>query len=137
VNYFERTADRYEHSHEGLAANLRAADLLRRLGRTEEALNKRYLRALKLVKRPDDYRNRWMSLDAFRERILGAWNAWVDSGEFAAAISLARMMQPLFSAEQAMELTALANERWARSLQAEYEAAPYSRRRQILPLLRE
>jgi len=128
INYFEKTADKYADSHEGLAANLRAADLLRRAGRSEEALDKRYRNALQMIKRPEDFRNRWLSLEQFRARIRTAWEEWSGQHAYREAITLSKMMTPLFERVPAFEMTADANRSWAEYLQQKLEKAPYSER---------
>ena len=128
INYFEKTADKYADSHEGLAANLRAADLLRSAGRNEEALNKRYNNALQMVKRPEDFRNRWLSLTQFRARIRTAWEEWSNQHAYREAITLSKMMTPLFERISAFKMTADANRDWAEYLQQQLDEAPYSER---------
>lgn len=136
INHFERTAEKYAQSQEGVAANLRAADLLRRAGRSEEALNKRYRNALKSVKHPEDFRNRWLSLKQFRNQIENAWQEWTDAHSYQEAITLAGMMTPLFPSVRARELTARANHRWAEHLEQQLQHAVYSERASLEKLQR-
>ena len=137
INHFERTAEKYAESQEGVAANLRAANLLRRAGRNEEALNKRYRNALKSVKNPQDFRNRWLSLEQFRDQIQTAWKAWADTHAYREALTLASMMTPLFPTVQAREMTARANHRWAEYLQRQMELSAYSERKALQRAYRE
>jgi tetratricopeptide (TPR) repeat protein len=131
INHFERTAEKYARSQEGVAANLRAADLLRRAGRNEEALNKRYSNALRTVKQPEDFRNRWLSLEQFRGQIRKAWEEWADAHAYQEAITLAGMMTPLFPPLQAREFTARANRRWAEYLDQQSEYATYTQQQKL------
>jgi len=119
IFYFERTAMKYEDSHEGLAANVYLADLLRKEGRSEEAYLA-YQRALRLKQRPENYRNQWLSIDEFRKLILNAWNEWTEVGDFENPIALAKLMHPLFPKFQALELTANARQQWAEHFEREF-----------------
>jgi tetratricopeptide (TPR) repeat protein len=125
IRYFERTAQVYERSHEALASCLWAGDLLREQGRDEEALEQ-YGQALRMVRRPESFRNRWLDIEAFRQAILTAWNDWITKQRFAEAIALSELMSPLFPRDQAYEFAARANQRWAEHLQAESEKLPNS-----------
>ena len=127
VSHFERTAKRYERSHEALAASLAAGDIMRVLGRNEEALDS-YGQALRMVRKPENFRNKWIDLEHFRRNILQAWKDWGDQQRFAEAIALAEMMSPLFPRDQADELAALAHQRWAEQLESQMQALPYSER---------
>ncbi|MCH8830055.1 MAG: hypothetical protein IID45_10815, partial [Planctomycetes bacterium] len=128
ISYFSRAAQNYAHSHEGIAANLRLADLLRAAERGEEAL-KAYSRALKSVTNPAIFRNRWISLKEFRSRILAAWNGWVEEHAYLSAIELAKLMSPLIDRIQAKELEALAHQRWAEHLKRRLFSAKFSERK--------
>ncbi|HID24732.1 MAG TPA: tetratricopeptide repeat protein, partial [Planctomycetaceae bacterium] len=130
IDYYERTAQRFPNSHESLAANLRVADLLRKcqpIPRTEEALEM-YRRALRSVRRVEDFRNRWVSLEEFRQTILRAWNEWVDGHDYEEAITLANYMVPLFPKARALELAARAHQHWAEYLAEQVEQAPDAKR---------
>ncbi|GAB4135803.1 MAG: hypothetical protein Tsb009_02480 [Planctomycetaceae bacterium] len=135
INYFGRAAKNYIDSHEGVAASLRLADILRQTGRDEEALLA-YKNALGTVKSAARYRNRWIPLEEFRSRVLDAWNQWADQGQFQMAIKLALLMPPLIPEVQAQELHAIANSRWATQLSRELKSVPYSlylsKRKQVL-----
>ncbi|MEQ9067805.1 MAG: tetratricopeptide repeat protein, partial [Gimesia chilikensis] len=72
IGFYEQTTHRYAGTHEGLAAYLHLAELLRKNGRTEEALIA-YRTALRSVSSPEDFRNRWISLEGFRKYVLDAW----------------------------------------------------------------
>jgi tetratricopeptide (TPR) repeat protein len=134
IRYFERTAQVYERSHEALASCLWAGDLLREQGRDEEALEQ-YGQALRMVRRPESFRNRWLDIEGFRQAILNAWNAWITKQRFAEAIALSELMSPLFPRDQAYEFAARANQRWAEHLQAEFEKLPHSQQLKKKPEL--
>ena len=127
VAEFERTAQRYENTHEGLVAQLCAAKLLRQLNRNEEAIDA-YRRVLQTVERPEDFHNPWLNLGEFRQAIVSAWTDWLEDASYAEAIKLSQLMTPLFAEIQAQRLTAQANQLWAESLEREFQEAPYSRR---------
>ena len=104
--------------HEAVAARLGAAAALRKLGRNEEALES-YAQVLRTVSRPRSFRNRWISLRKLQETVVEAWNAWMEHHFYDEAIALSEMMSPAVPREQAIELTARANQRWAQHLEAE------------------
>lgn len=136
IFYYEQTARQYPDSHEGLDAYVRAGDLLRRAGRDEEALEA-YRRALAMVKDPAEFRNRWRTLESFRQAMLDAWKDWIRRKAFDKAIALAGMMGSAFEEVQALEFVALANRQWAESLEAAVAEAPYSRRAALVRKMRE
>lgn len=115
---------KYEESQEGLAANVAAAELMRKKGRDEEALDA-YRRSLQLVRRGQYFPNRWLKRHDFRRALEAAWKSWVQGHKFAEAIELARLMPPVLPDVQAIRFVAVANERWAESLEAELKAAPF------------
>lgn len=137
IGFYEQTTHRYAGTHEGLAAYLHLAELLRKNGRTEEALIA-YRTALRSVSSPEDFRNRWISLEGFRKYALDAWNDWVDEEKikngvtcFSAAIQLSEYLPPLLPEVQARELAANANRRWAEYLERSYEQTTVSERERL------
>ena len=115
---------KYEESQEGLAANVAAADLMRKAGRDEEALDA-YRRSLQLVRRGRYFPNRWLKRHEFRLALEAAWKSWTQGHKFSEAIELARLMPPVLPEVQAYRFVAVANERWAEALEAELKAAPF------------
>src|SRR4029077_1168930 len=63
------------------------------------------------------FRNRWISLRKLQESVLDAWNAWMEHYFYDEDITLAEMMSPAVPREQAIELVARANQRWAQHLE--------------------
>ena len=126
VAFFQRTAERFDRSHEAQAARLGAASALRKLGRTEEALEN-YAQVLRSVSRPKSFRNRWVTLKKLQDSVLEAWNAWMEHHYYQEAIALAEMMSPTIPREEALELAARASRRWAQHLEAELAALPADR----------
>lgn len=143
IDFYEQTTHRYAGTHEGLAAYLHLAELLRKNGRTEEALIA-YRTALRSIKNPDEFRNRWITLEGVRTYVLDAWNDWVDEDKikdgvtfFNAAIQLSDFLPPLFPIVQAKELAANANRRWAEYLQRMFQSSSVSQQETMKPLLNE
>ncbi|MBI3864708.1 MAG: tetratricopeptide repeat protein [Planctomycetia bacterium] len=126
VVHYLRTTERYGQTHEGLASRLGAASALRRLGRNEEALEL-YATVLRSVTRPKSFRNRWLSLKRLQEMVIEAWNSWMEHHDYGDAIFLADVMSPAIPYEQAVELMARANQRWAEHLEAELAKVPADR----------
>ena len=126
LTYYERTIERFERSHEALAARMGAADALRKLGRNQEALE-RYSEVLRSIRRPRTFRNRWISLKKVREIVLQAWDGWVENDFYSEAITLAESMSPVVPRDEAYELAARASQRWAEHLDAEIAKLPFNR----------
>jgi tetratricopeptide (TPR) repeat protein len=117
---------RYPDRAEGLAGNVRRAELLRKAQRWEEALDA-YVKALEQV-RPSGFTNRWLQLDEFRRFVMAAFDDFKRTRAYEFAVELARHMRPLFppkEAYQALERLATANELWAAQVEAEIAARPF------------
>ncbi len=127
IDAYRRTAREFPDSHEELAANVRAADLLRRVGRNEDS-QEHYRRALQAVKSAEDFRNRWMSLAEFRALIQEALDAWVNEGAYEMAVALTSNMAPLFPVDQALGFAAETNRKWALSLEEKLKQSGFSKR---------
>lgn len=143
IGLYEQTTHRYAGTHEGLAAYLHLGDLLRKDGRTEEALIA-YRAALRSINSVQDFRNRWLSLEQFQTYVLDAWNDWVDEAKikngvttFNTAIQLADYLPPLLPEVQARELAANAHRRWAEYLERLVEKSPMSEQEVMKPQLKE
>ncbi len=124
ATYYQRTAERFEQSHEALAARLGGAAALRKLGRNEQALET-YSLVLRSVTRPSGFRNRWVSLKKLQEMVIDAWNAWMEHHYYDEAIALADLMSPAIPREQAASnSTARAAAGRAQHLEAEGAGHP-------------
>ncbi len=123
VVFYQRTAERFDQSHEALAARLGAAASLRKLGRNEEALET-YALVLRSITRPGSFRNRWVSLKKLQEMVIDAWSSWMEHDQYDEAIALAEMMSPAVPREQALELLARANQRCAQHVEGEVARLP-------------
>lgn len=135
INYYQQVLRKYPTSHEGQASLIELADLLLRLGRNEEAIAS-YRRALKTIRRPEDFRNRWLSVRQFQDSADRAWEHWIDDGDFELALGIATDLTPLFTIMRASERVAETHQRWAQRLQADYDAAGYEKRMSLVPELR-
>jgi tetratricopeptide (TPR) repeat protein len=121
----------FSDSQEGLAANVRRAELLRKAQRWEEALDA-YVKALEMV-HPAGFSNRWLRLDEFRAIVIAAWDDLKRTHAYEFAVELAKHMRPLFppaQAYQAVERVATANELLASQLESEIANRPYRVREQ-------
>ncbi len=136
IHLLSRTAKRYLESHEGVAASLAAGDLLRQAHRNEEALQM-YRQALEQVKSREDFRNRWISSEQFRDRINKAWKEWIANHDFKEAIELSRLMSPLFLEAEAYERVAQANQHRAEFIEQELSQASYQEQMDRKEELRE
>jgi tetratricopeptide (TPR) repeat protein len=121
----------YADSQEGLAANVRRAELLRKAQRWEEALDA-YVKALEMI-RPKGFSNRWLRLDEFRSNVVAAWDDLKRTHAYEFAVELAKHMRPLFPPEkayEAVERVATATQLLAAQLQSEIADRPYRVREQ-------
>jgi tetratricopeptide (TPR) repeat protein len=128
----------YPASPEGLAANVRRAELLRKAQRWEEALDA-YVKALERG-RANGFTNRWLQLDEFRRFVLAAFEDFKRTRAYEFAVELARHMRPLFppkEASEALERVATANELWAAQIETEIAERPYVVRQRREPELLE
>ncbi|HEV8003920.1 MAG TPA: tetratricopeptide repeat protein [Planctomycetaceae bacterium] len=129
---------RYPDTAEGLAGNVRRAELLRKAQRWEEALDA-YVKALERM-RASGFTNRWLQLDEFRRFVLAAFDDFKRTRAYEFAVELARHMRPLFppkDAFEALERVATANELWAAQLDSEIAQRPFAVREQRNPELLE
>src|SRR5580704_10974913 len=116
----------YADSPEGLAANVRRAELLRKAQRWEEALDA-YVKALEMI-RPTGFSNRWLRLEEFRAIVVAAWDDLRRTRAYEFAIELAKHMRPLFPPEksyEAVERVATATQLLASQLESEIADRPY------------
>jgi tetratricopeptide (TPR) repeat protein len=136
INYYQRTARRFADTDEWLASQLRMANLLRDTGRDEEAIAA-YRQVLRSVVRPQDFRNRWLTISQFRDAVLLAWSDWVEKKKFERALALTRVMPPLIDRIRSLELMAQTSQQWAVTAQAEADAATFKVRQELLPDVRK
>ena len=136
INYYQRTARRFAETDEWLASQLRMASLLRKEGRDEEAVTA-YRQVLRAIVRPQDFRNRWLTIKQFRDLILLAWSDWVEKKKFERALALTRVMPPLIDRIRSLELMAQTSQQWAVTAQAEADAATFKVRQKLLPEVRK
>lgn len=136
INYYQRTARRFAETDEWLASQLRMASLLRKEGRDEEAVTA-YRQVLRAIVRPQDFRNRWLTINQFRDLILLAWSDWVEQEKFERALALTRVMPPLIDRIRSLELMAQTSQQWAVTAQAEADAATFKVRQELLPEVRK
>lgn len=123
-NHYEQTFRLYHGSHEAIAARLWAADVLRKQDFHEKALET-YNEALRQVRDPEDFSNKWIDVKVFREAVLIAWNAWNAAHLYQHSVSLSEHLVPLFSTADAAKYTALASQKSAEYLEQELQSAPY------------
>ncbi|MBL6705232.1 MAG: tetratricopeptide repeat protein [Planctomycetaceae bacterium] len=132
INYYQRTARKFAETDEWLASQLRMASLLRAAGRDEEAIAA-YRQVLRAVVRPQDFRNRWLTINQFRDNILLAWSDWVEKKKFERALALTRVMSPLIERVRALELSAQTSRQWALSVQTKVDVATFKAKQELLP----
>jgi tetratricopeptide (TPR) repeat protein len=130
---FTGVAREYPDSPETLAANFQSAESARRAGQDREALAL-YRKVLLGVGDAANYSNVWFPLEELRSRVLKVCQAYFDKRNFAACLTLAGALSPLFPQTQGTELTAETYQAWGRSLLEQTENLPPSKAE---PRLRE
>lgn len=125
VEFYRKAIEQYEGSDEALASLVLLGHLQQAEGAHEKALQS-FGRALRSIQAIEDYHNRWMSLDEFRQRILRAWNSWIQTENFVEARALSRWMTPTFPRDQAYELAARVLQRQAEQLELHLSTATTS-----------
>lgn len=125
--YFELAAERYSGTPEAIAANLHLGHWWRLNSYPEKALQS-YGTALRSIRHMDKYRNRWISLNQFRQMILEAWNSWLDNHLFFEAIALSELMTPIFPREEAYEFVARSHQRWAEDMEEDLSQKKFADR---------
>jgi tetratricopeptide (TPR) repeat protein len=136
INYYQKTARKFADTDEWLASQLRMANLLRDDGRDEESIAA-YRQVLRAIVRPEDFRNRWLTISQFRDAVLLAWSDWLDLKKFDRALALTRVMTPLIERIRSLELMAQTSEQWAASVQNDVDAATFDARQKFLPEARK
>lgn len=124
LEQFRRTSKVYENSPEGVAAGLEEAELLRKLGRHDEAIDT-YVAVLDAIGQvmPGETDNPWMPRGEFRTRALDAYQYYLVRGDFARCKQLVGHLPPLVLAARAAELAADLQRDWAHRVLREAEAA--------------
>jgi tetratricopeptide (TPR) repeat protein len=136
IFFFERASGRFAGSSEATAADLHLGRLWG-LQRSHEQSLQAYGSALRAVPvQVETYRNRWLSVEQFRQAILDAWNGWVREGQFKEAIALSEMMTPLFPRSEAYEFAARVHQHWAEELEDQLNDMTYTERQKHVDELR-
>lgn len=128
IAFYQKTAEEFATLPEALAARMDVADLLRELGRSEEALDA-YGRALRGVQQPDRFRNPWLTLEQLQTRIMAAWEAWMAKKRYPEAAALADLMSPVVPKPLADDLFARAHQDWMAAVEAEFARLTYAVRK--------
>jgi len=131
INYYQRTARKFTETDEWLASQLRMASLLRAAGRDEEAIAA-YRQVLRAIVRPQDFRNRWLTISQFRDAVLIAWSDWVENKKYERALALTQVMSPLIDRIRALELMTQTSGQWAATAQEAVDAATYKVRQELI-----
>lgn len=115
VDQLFRVTENHPQTPEDVAATLLRADVLRDAMQVDEAVAA-YKMAIATAGNPLEFSNPWITLDEFRRRILVAYDAYVEQGQYAAAVELAKGLTPIFAEDRALLLEAVARRRWGLSL---------------------
>ncbi len=116
LDQFRRTRETYEDTAEGIAAALEEAEIAHHLGETKD-LAQKYLHLLSVAGAGESYYNPLLPLDALRQRLVDAYQRFLDADEFAGAVELAQGLYPLFPQDNSVTLKAQAHSKWAQTLE--------------------
>ncbi|MDY0167531.1 MAG: tetratricopeptide repeat protein [Thermoguttaceae bacterium] len=133
LRQFARTRQLFPESAEGMAASFEEAEISRDLGRDDDAVTG-YRRAMKPLEDPRTFSNPWISISDLQLRMLGAYEYYVKTQNYAVALEIAKLLHPLFPEVRALELTAEVHRAWGEALLAEAEQHALGKAE---PLLRE
>lgn len=134
-SYWLSAINRGERSPEAVAAWLNLGELLDADQNIEKSLQA--LRTgLSVSGRPEEFRNRWLSLKDYRQRLSAIWNRWIEAGLFNDAIALAEQLAPIVPREDAAAMAAQGYRRTAETLDAELSSQRLSVQQQRRPELR-
>ncbi|QDU79107.1 Tetratricopeptide repeat protein [Polystyrenella longa] len=125
IVFYERTADEFSNTPEGVAANLWAAVLHQKVGKDEQALQ-RYRKALKSIEDVEEFQNIWLSLLRFQDEVHRGWRRWIDEQKYDDAIALSKWLPRLFSEARSKELVAETYKQHALYLDERLKSANYS-----------
>ncbi|HEY2880804.1 MAG TPA: tetratricopeptide repeat protein, partial [Pirellulales bacterium] len=100
---FHQVCDQNPGSDEGIAAGFLEADVLRRLGRNDEAIA-RYGKMVKEIGNVDVYRNSLLPIESMRAQLLAAYEKYLRGSQIEQALSLSQVLHPLFPRERELEL---------------------------------
>jgi len=112
LKMYDQLGKSYGDSPESMAAMIAKADLARKADNTEQALAG-YRAVLSAAGDPVTYVNRLLPLSRLRKLLLRAYNGFVDSEQFEAAMALVDALQPIFSLVETTELRAQTHKKWA------------------------
>lgn len=122
LEQFRRTWRMFPRRQAAWAAEFRAADLARRLGRDDESLSL-FGRVLSAIPSEDAFSNPWVTLQEVRRTVEEAYEAYRSSGKYKRCIELTDVMFSVFPASQVYQMQAEAHRQWGEALAAEAELA--------------
>ncbi len=115
VDQLFRVTENHPQTPEDVAATLLRADVLRDAMQDDDAVIA-YKTAIVTAGNPLEFSNPWLTLDEFRRRVLAAYDAYIEQGQYAAAVELAKGLTPIFPEDRALLLEAVARRRWGLAL---------------------
>ena len=136
LEQFTRTHNAFAGTPEGLAAGFQAAELCRQQGRDVDALAD-YRRVLAAISEQATYSNPWITLEQLKSGVLAAYQYYLGRQKFEFALQMTRLMQPLFSADQALLLQAETYGLWGQALFNQADKGPRNKAETVRHLGRE
>jgi TolA-binding protein len=118
LDQFRRTRETYEDTPEGIAAALEEAEIAQRMGEGQD-LAQKYIELLRVAGPSETYYNPLLTLDTLRQRLVVAYQRFLDAGDFASSVKLAEALYPLFPRDNSITLVAQSHTQWAQSLESQ------------------
>ncbi|RMF92263.1 MAG: hypothetical protein D6741_15145, partial [Planctomycetota bacterium] len=122
IEQFQRTWRRYPQSQAAWAAEFRAADLARRLGRDDEALTE-FSHVMATMPPEDEFSSPWVTLEEVRSAVRDAYDAYRAAHKYDRCLALTDVVRPALPASQVYEMEATAHREWGDLLSEQAQTA--------------
>ncbi|GAB6165411.1 hypothetical protein JCM19992_14110 [Thermostilla marina] len=133
IAQFQRTWRRYPQSQAAWAAEFRAADLARRLGRDDESLTE-FAHVMATMPPEDEFSCPWVTLDEVRSAVRDAYDAYRAAKKYDRCLALTDVVRPALPLSQVYEMEATAHREWGDLL---FEQAQTAHKDQVEGLLKQ
>ena len=105
----------YPATPESLAAGLEEAEILQATSQWQPA-SQAFAQVLREAGRPETYDSPWVPLAQLQQRVLRAWDRFLQNKQFAQALGLAQSCWPIVPRVRAIEIQAMSQRAWAHDL---------------------
>lgn len=131
LKQFARILRIHPGTPEAFAAVFQEADVMRRLGKDQDAVV-RYCQVLDRLGPPESFFNPWLTLSELRKHLQRTHQQYLDAEKYEAASQLAGRLHPVFSRKQQLEIAARTHRYWGQSLLTQAATLPPSKAEELL-----